>query len=259
MSIALLAQQLADEILARPIPPSPKPIELPDTDADSLAEYEDLGFAEGQSFIIEYLDSAGKASTRRITVFAIVAGVGGIPCLLARCHERKAQRQFRVDRIQCCIDYDGEVFADVPQFLTDNFGMAIELSSRSAAELRWKQIQGQIRHDATLLAALSRSDGNVVDAETNAATAHLVKQAEAEGFMLDDAEIVAIHRYVGRLRPNEQAILRALDFLAGAGQRRIQRLLLAAAAVMDADGRRHASEVALINAIAEDLIGTSIV
>lgn len=259
MSIAFVARTLSEEILAKPAPPPPRPVILPDIDEDFTEGEQSIGFAEGQSFAIEYVDSAGKLSTRRITVWSIVGGTNGVPSLLAHCHERKAQRQFRVDRIQCCIDYDGEIFSDVPRFLCDNFGMTLLIAKKTDnAEERWPGILATIRHEAVLLAALAKADGKVRPEEVEAETDYLSRIAERTGVMLDEGDIAAIRRYVGRLRPSEDAILRALNALALQGAARVQKLLMAAIAVIDADGKRHDREIEMINAISVDLTGVPI-
>lgn len=259
MAISGIARELADEVIARGLPASPVPIILPDDD-DSTEDTEGLGYAEGQSFIIEYLDAAGRSSTRRITVWSISRGAHGIPCLHARCHERNATRLFRVDRIRTCIDYDGEVHSNVPEFLTVNFGMSPALAIRSAGEDRdrWQIILAAIRAEAVILAALAKADGTVVAAEIDAATDYLAARAERTGYMLDQAEIAALQRFTRRLRPSEDAIIRSLNEIAGRGTREIQKLLLAAMAVIDADGLRHDREMMLIDAIAEDLTGAKL-
>lgn len=257
MSIAVLARTLADEVDSRPLPVSPVPIILVEDDEPASSKSQKLGFAEGQSFVIEYTNAAGRSSTRRITVYSLLSGAGGVPSLVARCHERKAQRQFRIDRIKCFIDYDGEVFGDVPAFLAENFGMHVDLASRRQDDdgARWMGILDAVRHDSVLLAALARSDGRTVAAEVDEATDYLSRMAERQGLMLSEAEILSIYRYANRLRPTEDAILRALEHVSVLGKGHVERLLVAAARVIDADGQRHPSEIALLNAIAEDLTG----
>ncbi len=259
MNINQIARDLAAEIISLPAPPSPLLIVLPEVDEEPVRRAENIGDAEGQSFLIEYVNSAGKPSTRRITVWSIVGGTNGIPSLLAHCHERKAQRQFRVDRIQCFIDYDGEVFDDVPLFLEQNFGMALPVSTKRADDgARWAGILNSIRHDAVLLAALAKSDGKVRPEEIEVETDYLASLAERTGVMLDDGDIASIRRFAGRLRPSEEAIMRALNALTAEGETRTKRLLMAAVRVIDADGKRHEKELAMINAISLDLTGVEI-
>lgn len=260
MTLSNLVHDLSYLVVQRPVPDAPRPVVLPDDDDIIPATLETLGHAEGQSFAIEYIDSARRPSTRRITVYGIVAGANGVPLLVAQCHERKAQRSFRVDRIQCFIDYDGEVYSDVPAFLVENFGMAAEHAERKGNDaVRWKNILETVKHDAVILAALARADGATIREEVEIARDHLSRVAENDGMMLEEAEILAIYRYASRLRPTELAIERALKHVAGLQPRHTQRLLIAAASVVDADGKRHPREIDLINAVAVELIGAKII
>ena len=115
-----VAEKLGALAESRPVPPPPRPAQLPDADDDATLATDDAervpdpdGIAEGQTFMIEYMDSNGDVSTRRITVLEVVTNKRGDPSLKARCHERKALRRFRIDSILSCIDIDGEVH-DLP-------------------------------------------------------------------------------------------------------------------------------------------------
>jgi uncharacterized tellurite resistance protein B-like protein len=242
----------------RPLPSAPRPVRLPEDDDVDTDQSETMGSAEGQSFMIEYVDSKGRASARRVTVWSIIAGAGGTPCLYAKCHERNAMRQFRVDRIRSCIDYDGEIFEYVPHFLQENFGMSIGASTASLRDDRWIDILDAVRADAVLLACVIRSDGSVHDAEIEAAFQHILWVAESAGRMLDELQQAALKRYLARLRPTENALSSAMDAIQDGSSRRVERLLKACVTVMNADGRRDPREAQAINGIAKQIIGVSI-
>jgi hypothetical protein len=127
-----LIAAFSSRVDARPLSLPLREIVIPIDDDPVEVEVDVLEYADGQCFMIEYVDSKGRGSSRRITVYSIQGGRSGIPSLFARCHERQSTRQFRVDRIKCCIDYNGEIHNDVPRFLMENFGMAI--SSAKAKE-----------------------------------------------------------------------------------------------------------------------------
>lgn len=261
-----MAVRLISEKLANLLPPVPalvdyaKPLPVEDDDDDRGAE--DLGYAEGQSFMIEYVDSKGNSSTRRITVFQIVKGINGVPSLMARCHERQAMRQFRVDRIKACIDYDGEIFDNVPTFLVETFGISIQHATAkpdSAAADVWQSIVAKIRPRAALLAAVSRSDGIVRSVETEVAAAYLVRHVERDGEqMVSPDDFKRINTYLRRLRPTEEAIDRAIEYLRGCDEADIVNLFRACVDVMRADGREHPLEINLINEMAYDIFGVEI-
>lgn len=258
MDASDVAAALSELVSTRPVDEVPVAILLPDSDADLPLSGEHLGYAEGQSFLIEYRDSRGQGSRRRISVYDLREGATGVPILLARCHERKATRMFRVDRIVCCIDYDGEVHDDVAMFLHDTFGMTLQAArSRPSPSLqRWETVRSAISADAVLLAALSRADFHIHRSETDAAADHLCALVErTTNIVLTDDEAVKIWRYVGRLRPGEDAIRRALQQLGAKEPDAIKRSLLAAVRVVDADGFRHPQEMSLINEVALELVG----
>ncbi|MUO84020.1 WYL domain-containing protein [Agrobacterium vitis] len=246
------------EMEARPLPQPPRPVLLPDEDAIVLDQSETMGDAEGQSFMIEYVDSKGRASARRVTVWSIIAGSGGVPCLYAKCHERNAMRQFRIDRIRSCIDYDGEIFDDVPVFLHENFGMRVVASNIPQRDDAWIDVLDAVRADAVLLACIIRSDGSVHASEIEEAFQHILWVAENSGRMLDDLQHAALKRYLSRLRPTEKAISLAIDALHDNSPRRVERLLKACVSVMNADGKRDPRERLAINGIASQVLGVSI-
>lgn len=258
MGARAIAVSMAALVEARPLHQPVKRIIIPLHDDVGDAETDLLGHAEGQSFMIEYIDTEGQASRRRITVYDIVAGHGGIPCLRARCHERQATRQFRVDRIQCCIDFDGEVHDDVPEFMAETFGMPLwvaRLKETEESKDRWTSIVALMRNDAVLLSALARIDGTVKSSEVDEAVDHLARIIEKNGIFLTEAEVYAIKAYIRRLRPNSDAISRSLMGIRNVGADHVQRFLITAKKVIEADAILHSSEITLINDIARDLIG----
>lgn len=232
---------------------------LPEVDDSEARQGASLGDAEGQSFIIEYVDSKGRSSLRRVTVWSIEAGSGGMPCLYAKCHERQAMRQFRVDRIKSCADFDGEVYLDVMAFLAECFGNEIVAASSAASSpSRWSSILDMVRPDAVLLACVSYADGHAHVREAEEICDYLSFVAEAEIGMLTPVEISALERHVKRLRPSDAMISRALEEVSALDGRRKERLLRACVAVMDADGRRHQGERQAIQDLAYELTGASI-
>lgn len=252
----LLEVRVAD----RPAPAPVREVVLPSVDDDET-ETEFLGDAEGQSFMIEYVDSAGRPSTRRITVYGLSKGKGGIPTLYAKCFERQAMRSFRVDRIRCCIDYSGEIHENVPLFLSDAFGMPIAIAGRTVrrdVDARWDDIIGLVRSDAVLLSAISRADSQLHELEIAAAARYLAQEIERTKDILTDAEINSLSGYFRRLRPTENSLRRAFNEIARQEEGKITRLLRAAVDVLDADGLRHPAEIDLIDQFCREMTGVSI-
>jgi hypothetical protein len=252
--------RLERQVASRGTPRSPVPIQVPDTD-DDLETSGDLGYAEGQSFVIEYQDARGDFSTRRITVWSIGLGVGDVPVLIANCHERNAQRTFRIDRIVSCIGFDGEVHEDVPAFISECFGMNPLLAARRASpedQARWDEMRTAIRHEAVLLAALSHSDGLMHPNEIDVAVAHCERSAEKRGHYITEATLRSLVAYCRRLHPNRRDIERSLIRLMSDDTQLIVSFLVASVKLIDADGKRHPKEVELINDLAMELTGVRV-
>ena len=251
--------QLTDRVAARPLPEAPVQAVIAPVDEDE-GEGVSLGYAEGQSFLIEYRDAKGVVSRRRITVWGLTELPSGVPGLYARCHERKAMRTFRADRILCCIDYDGEVFDDVPAFLNENFGMALDRAAAKADidDDGWAAMRAAIRNDAVLLNAMAHSDGVFRNSEVAEAVQHLAMVCERRDMFTDAGALRRIERYFRRLRPTGEALKRALASLPARSASDVRWTVMAAAKVMDADGRRAPEETALLNLIAQESLGITL-
>lgn len=251
-------EELLRNVEAREVGSAAQPVSLPvEDDQDDAIETEvDIGYAEGQFFMIEYLNAAGQRSRRRITVTALGTGKGGVPILTARCHERKAMRSFRIDRIQCCIGMDGEVFEDVAAFMADTFGMSVSLASRKAeGEQKLERIRQLCGDWAVLLKAMSVADLLLDKREARLATDHLAAEVERAGLMVNEGDIAWLQTYFGRLRPTERVVRRALERLSERPVREKERFFRAAVGVMDADERRDGREFRLLDAMARELTG----
>ncbi|WP_156122238.1 hypothetical protein [Aureimonas altamirensis] len=243
-------------------PPPPIAVVVPDDDEAGGHIDSDLGYAEGQSFMIEYRDSRGRVTSRRITVFGIKDGKGQVPLLMCRCHERKANRSFRVDRILTCIDYDGEVHGDVPLYLSEAFGMSFAVASRAEeADERnsWPRVMACIKPHATLLAALSHSDGLMLDEELDEATDHCVWMADHYGFTSSQGFRSKIRAYVKRQKPTRGSVWDACAKLREEDRIAEAEFFRAAIRVIDADGLRHPEEEILINEISIEMTGVAVI
>lgn len=261
--IAGFAAQASLRMERRAVPPPPRPVVLVADDEDDMPTGEDrLGYAEGQSFMIEYESSSGELTSRRITVFGIRQGASGVAVLHAKCHERNAQRMFRVDRILSCIDYDGEVHDDVPAFMSMTFGMhpsAFDEIDQRDFRRRWERLRVLVRPQAVLFAALSRSDGLMRPDEVGIAMDHCCHMAMRAELEPEEDELAALSRYITRQRPGEDAILSALEALANRDTRDITRFLASAVELIDIDGMRHPGETAMLNDLSSILIGLKVV
>jgi uncharacterized tellurite resistance protein B-like protein len=147
----------------------------------------------------------------------------------------------------------------VQGFVAENFGITVGVADvRAQSNKHWNSVLAAVRNDAVILSAIIRADGKLANGEVDYVTDYLWRLVERSGDMLSEAEVLALQRYTARLRPTEESILRSLDAIAKRSPTEVNRLLSAAVKAMDADGKRHDDEIALINAIASDLIGTQI-
>lgn len=252
--IQLISSRFLDESL----PKSQKSPGLPDEDDDISENVKDIGYAEGQSFIIDYRDSAGNVSHRRITVWSIAENKIGIPILNAKCHERGAFRQFRIDRISCCYDYDGVVYDDVPKFLSESFGMSLSRASEKEDNTLSKAFE-LIKYDAVILASMAAADNVLRKSEADLAAQFLSIEAERRGLFLSERHTEKISKYFLRMRPTEKSLEVAIGEIRNRSADQIRRLLIASSNIMDADGNRHDYETILLNRLSKELIGVNIV
>ena len=239
-----------------------------------------LGYAEGQTFIIEYVDAKKQSSTRRITVWGIKKGSDDIPVLTADCHERKAARSFRIDRIKTIFDFDGEIAGSVPSYLTENFGMhpkfaelanshilnktqvVIDAAQNFTNEKRAKPdhkltaIKGYCRSMGVhLLWCFANIDEEFHPAEFQVIQSYCYEICNKNGVVPTDQEMEIVSQYIKRLRPTGITIDRAVENLSRQARTDVEFFLNACIQVAEADGVIHPDEVTAINTISNELVG----
>lgn len=234
----------------------------PEMSVDSGGEIQ-LGYAEGQSFIIEYVDAGGNPSTRRITVWDIQEGRGGMPLLYAYCHERNAERSFRVDRIQNIVDLDGVVHEAPAEFLVECFGMSAALAGAvgsagqaQTSEKAWRSMRHRMRHPAMLLATLSHADGYLHPGELGVATQYclgLCKDLRPGEELHDKTQ-----SYIRRIRPKPDALDAAIREVCNFAPHEVIQFLVACRDLVEADGDVHPREIECLEALAVDLTGVGL-
>lgn len=265
-----IIDNLTYRVERRPPPKMPEGVTANLPGADDIEEITpldeaDIGYAEGQSFVIEYVDAKGCFSRRSITVWSIALGRDGVPVLVAQCHHRHAQRTFRVDRVKAAIDLiDGEVHEPPAQFFVECFGMS-ELAAKrtgrrgitgSTPNDRWTALRNRIKPAAHVLSALSHSDGLSRVCERDVAMQFF--DALEPGVIGHGVSVDKVRKYLQRLRPNRQTIADALDDLERWNPDEIIALLSAGQTLIEADGILTPEETALLDAISVELIGTPI-
>lgn len=227
--------------------------------------------------MIEYVDANLVTTRRRITMRKF--STSGAPALVAFCHERKAIRTFRLDRIRCFIAPDGEIIEP------SDFWRSIDVTPppfkkpRSAAELVAERpienrrqerdnlrefhrpdrsrpqldVRHHVRHQVRILTALARADGHLHERESLMITDYALDEGERIGISLTPSEEAAFELYVRRLRPTreklEESILRlcgGADGSKGLDPAARDRFVAALQTVALADGVLDEAEAAFI-------------
>lgn len=224
-----LARQLSGKRVTPKLPDDRKVL-LPESDAlEPDAEVDaDRQPAVPLGLFIAYQNAKGELSQRRITVRQLT---GEPPQLmLAYCHERRAIRSFRFDRIIEAMDPDtGELFA--PAAL-------LQLVTEGGA----RPVDPATRRIVNILVFIMKCDGHAHAAEWSVIEEHLTSWTLRNGG--DDEDLEAALNLARHVAPD------ADDFLAGMRSFASSReagafgrfLARAIGAVVDADGVMHPEE-----------------
>lgn len=189
-----------------PVPPPPPGSEVSVSVVHDLSEEltpeSPAWGASGLALMIRYNDARGRASQRRISVISVGPGED---CFLLRayCHERRAPRSFRSERIVEAIDMaTGEVIEDMTAWLVDGAG---EPSTPRQAL--------QAAHDGLIvLTFLAKCDGKLHAAEMDVAREFVMEYDGGEGV---DPEM--LERHMLRMWPDLESYEEAIDRLADRG------------------------------------------
>jgi tellurite resistance protein len=246
--------------------------ELPTRILDSdephpLGEPVSEGFAsEGQTFVICYVNSQGARSTRRISMRALKRTADLRILLVARCAETQKMMGFQADRIRYCMDVNGEKYEPPAGFLAEIFGLdpldaKLLASEGTSNPLPWPPpdqtyglLRQQLRHELVLLVAMSESDGQVSQSETEAIIAYVEERAKTLGIELEENRIRMLQGFIRRLRPTEDQIKASIEDVAARSSKAQVEILEACTEIMLADGEVHAAERALLEQIRADLL-----
>lgn len=193
-------------------PPTFKP-SLPDFDDDPLDEEEDyepdLESVAGVGCIIEYLDSKGRASVRRITCRKISSS-RGVDYVQAYCHERESLRTFRIDRVtEVVCGSTGEVFATATAFFS-RYSVANDGGSAIGFGLG-VQLAADFRAGLNVLAFLGRADGRFTAEEKEAAEGFC--RSFAMRYAPPDFEFEGAARCAANLAPDAETFYVSLSRL----------------------------------------------
>lgn len=265
-----------------PFPGAFVPEHDPEPDMPGRATWEEGLAPAGEDLagiiaVLDYKDSAGRLSRRRITLHKIEANDAGQIYLRAFCHERQAPRSFRFDRVRSVIDLDG-VFHEPDRFFADVLQVDVAalgsvwagVAARRAAEAVHRadpmaapppgekpgMAQRRAARDgARVLAALARADGYLHAEEIEVILDYIAERADTDGIATSEADRAALVPYVRRLFPTVDVLDRCLEGLERE-RRSDQRLLMRfAIQLMDADGVQDPAEFELMLRIQEHLAG----
>ncbi len=181
------------------------------------------------ALFIEYVDGEGQRTRRRVTVRQLIGQPPDM--VLAYCHERRAARHFRIDRIVEAIHPEtGEILA----------GAEILLALQGAG---FSPIDPVVRRMVNAMGFIMRCDGQAHAAEWEAIDDALAFWICRNGG--DDAEHQAAMQMARQVAPDHTDFMIAMRSMVASKQVRqlapfMQRAL---GSVMDADGVLHANEV----------------
>lgn len=218
----------------------------PETAPDSKTTLSDLFCA------IEYADAQGNESRRRVTMRQLVTTNGKL-MLQAICHERRAFRSFRVDRISAVITEDGEVL-DPGKFFARFAGTDIGAGAADdQTETVAHRLRDFLRPALAVLVCAARADDHLHQTELDA----ILSFAETESIELHRSgrlEVKATLEAIDNLAPMISAmrvqasslrgyLLKVIDY----DPDRLDRLARALNKVVQADGKLLAAEVAFVH------------
>lgn len=200
---------------------------------------------------IEYTSAAGANTRRRITMLSLHPGPQAL-VLKAICHERKALRAFRTDRISAVIDQDGELH-DTRAFFADFFGINLGVARDNDAAAGARRLRETMRPALSLLVAASTCDGEFHPTELDAIEQyvereliHLVRAGKiAPGVGLD--ELNALRPMLRAMRPQRSGLTGFFRSVLAYEGDRFDRFVRALHAVVTADGVLRQQETDLID------------
>jgi hypothetical protein len=232
------------------ISPPPRIPDHSDVDQNSLPSGTDWVDLDQVFVVIEYGDEGEWLDRRRITMIKLLRGPHA-PILRAVCHERRALRSFRTDRIRCVIDADGEIFNTQDYFRNvfmidlDQFGPDQEAEALKAA----RAIRDYLRPGLSILVCAATSDEEFHDKELDVIEAWARTEVAAfperrpEQFTEDELTLRQLRPLIAAMRPQRKSLPGYLYQILQQQPERTSRIEGALTAVFEADGRITRGEV----------------
>ncbi|MGA0599575.1 WYL domain-containing protein [Caulobacter sp. KR2-114] len=206
----------------------------PENGADHPAASEAVG---QRAFVIRYRDHAGQVSARRIVALEVFEADGGA-FLKARCVERQALRNFRVDRIEAIAHgVTGEDLGPPDEIFRQALAHPVRRSPSARAA---------VRYALRALMTVARADGVVSEDELD------VIEVFLEMALPDASEedIAGLVDYAAGLAPSFETFLHAVDEVALADAKLAEIMAGAALTLAKAHGSVEADEADLVDDMA---------
>lgn len=108
-------------------------------------------------------------------------------------------------------------------------------------------------HHLVVLALLARADGVADPSERDVILRHCIARAKNAGIELTEAEKLALNHHLYEFRPLRSQLERAVRHMRRDTREDIIALVVAAKAIVDADGVRRPREVEFLKALAREL------
>ncbi|WP_243612952.1 hypothetical protein [Shimia aestuarii] len=197
--------------------PNVPPPEIDAIDVEELQQPDEHGELQlDELFItIDYKDASGKESRRRITLLKAARGPQA-PILTAICHERHALRHFRVDRIECFIDMDGEVF-ETKSFIQETLLIDLNAFTSTASAKKAKkgidpglqrarEIREILRAPLSLLVLAALADDEFHICELEVICCYIEDELWARDIDVTADELNALTGLVRKMHPTSRSI-----------------------------------------------------
>jgi hypothetical protein len=231
---------------------SPVPISVPQNDAIEQGSPFSGGFdnVTGHLVIIDYNDTKGAHSTRRISCIRLNTANADRAHLMAWCHERRARRSFLVSRIVDVIDATtGESYGNGPKYFS-----SFAADGHFSAGYHWGLSPvdyANLVAGLNVLAFMARCDGHSHESEQDEIEAFITSWWMRREIAHDIPESEIVGK-VKRLAPDAESFVISLDRVAH--EPLIRGLLYHYAdRLIVADGRLDPNELHWMNLVREQL------
>lgn len=279
----LKGRAASDEAEAPPLPQAQKSVPAPaqsDIDTIEFEEPNEQGeiLLEEIYTIIDYVDARGFETRRRVTLLKVGAGKNG-PLLSAICHERKALRHFRCDRIQDFIDLDG-VVTPTQNFFRDflQVDLSVFETVQDAQDSRvrptvdvvrsslpdhpeepievGRRLRELLRSPLSVLVTAAKSDTEFHVEEHDVICRYAEREAEEmrkRGYVRDVriVDLDVLNKLIRHMRPRQSSAENHLSEILDMEEHRFKRFKRALGDVIIADGRIASGEADFVELLSE--------